>query len=154
MTQHLASLHRLKSMLILLCFILVLSTCKPVEDTLPTATIIPDTLTVAPTPTEQTEQRQIEWVELAAMPEPVTEITGALLDGKFYVAGGISDPPVTTRFTQVYDIATNTWETVADLPIARDHAAMTSFEGKVYLFGGFDLHGGEEMDMVWAYDPA
>ncbi len=157
MTKLPALSSQIKSMLVLICFILTITACKTVEATLPTATTVPDTPTAIPTSTEQAtpvEPPQTEWVELATMPEPVTEITGALLDGKFYVAGGIDQSPGTTDYTQVYDVATNTWETVASLPKIRDHAAMTSFEGKVYLFSGFDLHGGENIDMAWVYDPA
>jgi N-acetylneuraminic acid mutarotase len=97
---------------------------------------------------------QGEWVELTPMLSWVTEISGAVLDGKFYVTGGFDNTPVSSRAAQVYDIQIDTWAYVKRLPKPRNHAATASHEGKIYVFGGAGLYtSSADKGLSWVYDP-
>lgn len=51
----------------------------------------------------------------------------------------------------VYDPRDDVWVTKADLPVAISGYALTTYEGKIYLFGGWD--GNKYLDDVLVYDP-
>jgi N-acetylneuraminic acid mutarotase len=52
---------------------------------------------------------------------------------------------------EVYDPRNNKWEVKAPLPQPRSGYAMTSLEGRLYLFGGWD--GEKVTDTIFSYDP-
>ena len=61
-------------------------------------------------------------------------------DNKFYVAGGqnLSGSTVNTEVAR-YNATTNTWETVAPLPVGTGQVTVGAANGKVYVAGGFIL---------------
>jgi N-acetylneuraminic acid mutarotase len=110
------------------------------------------------------------WKALAPMPTarmaPVAEEAG----GKIYVIGGASvhpgaklvslGPRVPHRSlntNEVYDPATNKWETRMAMPTARNHAAAGVIGGKIYVIGGrlasAFASAGSNSDVVEVYDP-
>ncbi len=58
-----------------------------------------------------------------------------VIDGKFYVAGGLDHFQATAAF-DVYDPATNTWRTLAPLPTA-GRAIGTALGSKLFVIVGF-----------------
>ena len=69
------------------------------------------------------------------MPTARFGLAAVPVDGKIYVicgwgAGGFE------RVVEVYDPATDTWETKAPYPEAIGHGGFAGFEGKIYMFGG------------------
>lgn len=65
----------------------------------------------------------------------------ALLDGKIYVAGGLhvinGVPDYNGLKTfEVYDLASETWSALPDMPTYRWGRSVVAFEGKIYVFGG------------------
>lgn len=76
----------------------------------------------------------------------------AVLAGKIYVAGGLRSGAVDDF--SVYDPASDTWETLPDLPAARDHLVGGAIAGLIYMAGG----RGGTIDAVAgrldAFDPA
>jgi N-acetylneuraminic acid mutarotase len=76
------------------------------------------------------------------MPTPRTELAVAEQDGKIYVAGGYGG---LTAF-EAYDVATDTWMVLADLPVGREHPSLAALRGEIYLTGGSGVE-------TWAYDP-
>ncbi|MEM7203553.1 MAG: kelch repeat-containing protein [Planctomycetota bacterium] len=83
------------------------------------------------------------------------EVGAAVLDGKVYVAGGIlAGTPV--RFTptvEVYDPATQTWSSIADLPTSLHHFGMATVGGKLYVIGGY-VTTFTGTDACYSWDPA
>ena len=92
------------------------------------------------------------WDRLLDKPTPVTDVSGALIGEKIYIPGGAGPDGQPINTLEIYDPRHNTWETGAPLPEALSAYALADFEGKLYLFGGWD--GEQAVDRVWVYDPA
>jgi len=56
-----------------------------------------------------------------------------------------------TNVLEIYDPASGVWETGPDLPQARSAYALATFEGRLYLFGGWD--GQRFVNNVFVFDP-
>ena len=80
------------------------------------------------------------------LPRPRSHLSAAFLAGKIYVYGGedghdCCSPGIPCGIdltkVDVYDIATDTWAILPDLPYKRSHAEMNSFalDGKIYQVG-------------------
>ena len=89
------------------------------------------------------------WKPLAPMPTARTAATAVEFQGKIYVIGGNSVQagvklgPMTNAVpmrslgvNEVYDPATNRWETKREMPTARNHVAIGVVNGKIYVIGG------------------
>ena len=61
-------------------------------------------------------------------------------NSKLYVCGGASSTG-TLNAVEVYDPATNVWTTTGSLITAVSNAAVVSYGGKIYAFGGIDGNG-------------
>jgi N-acetylneuraminic acid mutarotase len=111
------------------------------------------------------------WKALAPMPTARMAPVAAEVQGKIYVIGGASvhpgaklvslGPKVPHRslnINEVYDPATNKWETRMAMPTARNHAAAGVVAGKIYVIGGrlasAFASAGSNSDVVEVYDPA
>ena len=94
---------------------------------------------------------QDTWDQLAKKPTAVANVQGVLIGEKIYVPGGrnSSGEPVTTL--EIFDPRRDTWEIGTSLPMAVSDYALADFEGRMYLFGGWD--GEKALDSVWVYDP-
>jgi N-acetylneuraminic acid mutarotase len=97
------------------------------------------------------------WTDLAPMPTARGAGSAAIIGDKIYIAGG--RPPGENAF-EAYDVPTNTWEVLPDLPQTlpnRNHIAATAIDGKVYVAGG-RYNGGSFSDPITdsldVYDPA
>ena len=111
------------------------------------------------------------WKPLAPLPGKRGAAIAAEVGGKIYVIGGAttmegSKDPFFTAFgparvlstNQVYDPATNTWESRNPMSVPRNHAFSGAVNGKIYVIGGRTGHGfilsATNTDVVEAYDPA
>lgn len=98
------------------------------------------------------------WQEKANMPTALKEISNAtaVLDGKIYVVGGVeTDGSISNKF-QRYDPQTNQWATLAPYPIPIWRATATSVNGRIYVFGGYQIIGPfpfDPTDRVFEYNP-
>src|SRR5262245_24314365 len=91
------------------------------------------------------------WDEAAPMPTPRFIIAAAATADHVYVFGGVPDHVVATM--EAYAPATNTWSTLAPLPLAREyHAGAAGLDGRVYSFGGTTSSGVTTSEV--AYTPA
>ena len=115
---------------------------------------------------------QGRWVKLAPFPEPAEEVLGASAGGKLYVIGGATMLPgskdtaihparahrsLTT--VEEYDPATNSWRERSMMPTPRNHLAIGTVNGRIYVLGGrigaaFISGGGNRLDLVEEYDVA
>ncbi|MDY6868257.1 MAG: LuxR C-terminal-related transcriptional regulator [Chloroflexota bacterium] len=92
-----------------------------------------------------------EWLPIAEKPTPVTDISAVVIGEKIYVPGGegTDGRPIDTM--EIYDPRKDRWEVGAPLPEALSAYALADFEGRMYLFGGWD--GGNYSNDVWIYNP-
>lgn len=65
----------------------------------------------------------------------------AVLDGKIYVFGGMTEGRVVTTDCEVYDPATRKWQTLPPMPFARYLHAAAALGGKVFVLGGNNAQG-------------
>jgi N-acetylneuraminic acid mutarotase len=111
-----------------------------------------------------------EWKALAPLPTPRGSANAVVVDGKIYVIGGAGLHPGSKEtaahparphrafgVNEVYDPATNTWETKSTMPTARNHAAAGVVNGKIYVIGGrigaAFITRASNVDIVEEYDP-
>jgi len=92
-----------------------------------------------------------EWVTVADMPTPRTEITASQIGNRIYVVGGFNAAGGTTDVIEVYDTTNNTWTVGKELPIALHHSAAASHEGKLYVVGGYS-EGWIPSNKLFIYD--
>lgn len=93
------------------------------------------------------------WAKGPPLPQPLGEVTGAVLDGKLYVAGGFGLNRQQSAAFLVFDPTTNAWTQLADLPAPRDHAALTAVGGRLFLSGGNGPALAPRANL-WIYSPA
>ena len=95
------------------------------------------------------------WTKKADMPTPRYGLSASAVNGKIYVFGGArieaglagADAGVLATVEE-YDPATDKWTKKADMPTARARLATCTIDGKIYVIGGWPIHG--DMD---EYDP-
>ena len=87
------------------------------------------------------------WSTLAPMPTPRQELSVAVLDGKVFVLAGYDTLGASTATVEVYDPRTDTWRSAAPLPVATNHNAAATVNGRLYAFGG-------TTPRAFVYDPA
>jgi N-acetylneuraminic acid mutarotase len=100
-----------------------------------------------------------KWVKLAPFPQPIGELLGAAVDGKLYASQGLLPGFKPAGLVYQYDPAADAWTQKKPMPHPVHHAAVTSHNGKMYLFGGFQLPasgppGWSPVNDAWEYDPA
>jgi N-acetylneuraminic acid mutarotase len=100
------------------------------------------------------------WTAGAPMPTPRTEVTAAVLDDDIYVIGGFDEFGQATDIVEVYNIANNSWSrttAAAPLPEPLHHTAAASYDGKIYVVGGFTAAGSPSdrspSNKLFIYDP-
>lgn len=94
------------------------------------------------------------WNPVMPMPTPVLDASGAAVAGKLYAVGG-KDSAGHRSSVFVYDPATDSWSSAPDLPgAAVENAAATTWNGKLYVFGGSTGPFSGAVDNAHVFDPA
>jgi N-acetylneuraminic acid mutarotase len=100
------------------------------------------------------------WKTRAPMPTARSGFAVAVYQSKIYVIGGAVGTGANVRFTgatEVYDAATNTWETKLSMPTPRADLGANVVNGTIYLIGGKEYWGDgplyHELDVNEVYDP-
>lgn len=110
------------------------------------------------------------WKAMPPLPSKRGSAIAAEVGGKIYVIGGAVPQPGTSETAvlptrparsvgtnEVYDPATNRWETRSPMPTARNHAFYGVVNGKIYVIGGRLGHSfisvASNTDVVEEYDP-
>ena len=88
---------------------------------------------------------------LSQKPSPVRDINAAILGGRIYVPGGLLASGEPTDRLEIYDPAQDSWSLGSSLPISLSAYSMVSFEGELYVFGGWSGDG--YVDRVFSYSP-
>jgi N-acetylneuraminic acid mutarotase len=73
----------------------------------------------------------------------VMEAGAAVLDGRIWVAGGLTGTETATSKTEFYDPTVQTWSPGPDLPFPLGHAIMVRYRNTVWVIGGFEPQGSE-----------
>ena len=98
--------------------------------------------------------QKLSWSTGTPMPTNRTEISSGIIDGKILVLGGADyQKDGITDVVEIYDPETNQWNRSASLPVPIDHTAVVTYEGKLYIVGGF-LEDKTPTDRLMIYDPA
>jgi N-acetylneuraminic acid mutarotase len=102
---------------------------------------------------------QGKWIRLAALPRAVGELLGVAVNGKLVASQGLLPGFKPAGLVYEYDPAGDAWKEKKQMPHPVHHAAVTALNGKMYLFGGFDLPasgppGWNPVNDAWEYDPA
>ena len=84
-------------------------------------------------------------------PTPTSDIKAVVIGGKIYVPGGLIASGAVTDVLEIFDPTLKTWTTGASVPAAVSAYASAAFEGKMYLFGGWD--GQFFSNKSYVYDP-
>jgi N-acetylneuraminic acid mutarotase len=95
------------------------------------------------------------WRTLPDLPTPRGGTSGAVLDGKVYVAGGEAFGPTRT-FAEVefFDPATGRWSRAPDLPTPRHGLAAQAAGGRLYVIGGGPTAGLSVSPQNEVFEPA
>ena len=94
------------------------------------------------------------WVKKESMPTRRCFASSCELNGKIYVLGGAIGISSRLNVMEVYDPATNTWDTTkAPMPTARVELCVAAVNGKIYAIGGGYSNDGVPLGMVEEYDP-
>ena len=91
------------------------------------------------------------WSAAAPLPEPIQELSAAVLHGKIYVAGGIDGSGRPTAVAFRYDSTLNHWERIADLPVARHHMPLAVVGETLYAVGGLAEQTFVPVNTLWLY---
>jgi hypothetical protein len=90
------------------------------------------------------------------MPMPEQAFAIAVFKNKIYCIGGL--PYGNTGLNQVYDPATDSWETKTAMPTARYGLQANVIDGKIYLMGGVEERGYNQgvqlLNITEVYDPS
>jgi N-acetylneuraminic acid mutarotase len=105
------------------------------------------------------------WSKAAVLPVIQSEWDGAAIGDSLFAAGGEMKRTPATDQTKasdelwIYDAKADKWTQGANMPGSRNHPAVTSLNGKLYVFGGYDWpccanypwpYGSNN---AWQYDP-
>jgi hypothetical protein len=81
------------------------------------------------------EIKENVWVSKASMQVARGSLGVAVVDGKIYAIGGISDDGV-VGVNEEYDPETDMWVFKKSMPTPRESFAIVSCQGKIYCIGG------------------
>ncbi|MGX4641480.1 Kelch repeat-containing protein [Massilia sp. SYSU DXS3249] len=111
---------------------------------------------------EVLDTRSGRWERIADAPTARNSAAAAVIDDRIYVVGGRQmlrqddgrQRPVNLATLEVYDPATDRWETRAPMPQAQGGLAAAAYDGKLYAFGGEQfVPSGKVFADAWVYDP-
>src|SRR2546422_10090393 len=100
-----------------------------------------------------------KWMRLAAIPQATGGLLGGAIDGRLYASQGLLPGFKPAGLVYEYDPARDAWAQKNPMPHPVHHAAVTALNGKIFLFGGFDLPtsgppGWNPVNEAWEYAPA
>jgi len=90
-------------------------------------------------PVLQPKTAENTWVTRAPCRVARTEQVSMLWGDYIFLLGGFTPPGSVTAAVERYQISTNTWTTVADMPLGRQHVqtAVDIEAGKLFVLGGY-----------------
>lgn len=97
----------------------------------------------------------INWTKIAESPTKRGWMPAVTLNDKMYLIGGIIETSLSsTPSMEVYDPATDSWDTTKGKMVYRRYAHSANvINGKIYVMGGIQDFIGPAMNSIEAYDP-
>lgn len=92
------------------------------------------------------------WDSRRPKPLAVEDAEGAVLGERLFIPGGCMLSGQPSDRLEIYDPRQDAWETGPALPRSVCRYALVAFEGRLFLFGGWDGYG--FVRQIWSYDPA
>jgi len=97
--------------------------------------------------------QELLWSTGSSMPTNRTEISSGVINEKIFVLGGADyKKNGIMDVIEIYYPETNQWNRSSPLPIPIDHTAIVTYEGKLYIVGGF-LEDKTPTNKLMIYDP-
>ena len=98
-----------------------------------------------------------QWISGTSMPTHRTTLDCVLINGKIYVIGGLQIIGGVIDYNglktlEVYDLSTETWSTLPDMPTKRWGLSAVAFDGKIFVVGGRTNVQGQAYSSVEVYD--
>ena len=81
------------------------------------------------------------WQPRHEAPVAVQQVNATALDGRIWVAGGVTSSGEATAATQFYDPAINSWDQGPPLPEPLNHAMLVTYHDQLVVIGGFHGRG-------------
>src|SRR5207253_8747040 len=90
------------------------------------------------------------WSNVAPLPVALGQGTIGAWNGKIYVAGGFIGGTSVTNALRIYDIATHTWTSGANMPTNPrvEAAARALVHGNLHVTGGDHAHNGRHTNFI------
>jgi len=85
--------------------------------------------------TQPSQTTQNSWTTLASMPTPREGLGIAVVNGRIYAIGGLSDNTL-LNVNEEYTPSLNQWTTKSPMPTARTGFAVAVYDSKIYCIGG------------------
>src|SRR6185503_8034129 len=137
---------------------------QPIENTWQYDPVADSWKSLAPLPTKRGSAVAVEVGGKIYTIGGATTMEGRVLDDSLGRLGESKDPFFTAfgpsrvlSINEVYDPATNKWETRQPMSVPRNHAFAAAVNGKIYVIGGRTGHGfiltATNTDVVEEYDP-
>jgi hypothetical protein len=95
-----------------------------------------------------------DWARGTEKPVPVANVGAVVLDRQIYVPGGSMEDGHSTDLLEIYDASVGEpggWTTGRRMPVGLSAYAVATYEGDLYLFGGWD--GTAYVAASYRYDP-
>ena len=83
-----------------------------------------------------------------------TEVGAARIGRSIYVVGGYLASGATTAAGERFDLRRNRWRRIKRMPIAVNHPAVTTLDGRLYVYGGFTDNPSPETNALQVFNPA
>ena len=99
------------------------------------------------------------WTSKSPMPTARCLLGASVVNGMIYAIGGCyftgegQIEPVYLNVNEMYNPENDSWVSRCPLPISMCNFGTAVFGGKIYVFGGQNLFGGDDLDTVFNYDP-
>jgi len=107
--------------------------------------------------TEEYDPATNTWTKKTSMPTPRMWVGIAVVENKIYAIGGDSGNwevgIAPTNVNEVYDPATDTWETLTPMPTPRMNLEANVVNGKIYVIGGGQRAPNNNFNVNEVYDP-
>jgi len=107
--------------------------------------------------TEEYDPATNTWTKKTSMPTPRMWVGIAVVENKIYAIGGDSGSWTSditpTNVNEVYDPATDTWETLTPMPTKRMAVSANVVDRKIYVIGGGQRAPNTNFDVNEVYDP-
>jgi N-acetylneuraminic acid mutarotase len=87
------------------------------------------------------------------MPTERSEITATSVGDNIYVIGGFDESGEVLNIVEVYNVNNDSWNSIAPLPEPLHHTASATFDGKIYVIGGFVSREWIPTNKLFIYDP-